>query len=400
VHLDMVVTVLADDLTGACDTGCLFAGRGAVGVIAEPALRDSDASLVAVDTESRDLEPAEAGRHLRVTAERLSSRLGGKRTFKKIDSTMRGPVGAELDGLLESGGWDGALVCPAFPAQGRVVRDGLLRVDGALAHESAVGRDRHYPGSTSDVAAMLEPALKRPVTRLLLPAVRAGAETVLERLAQSAGGVIAADAESDADLATLARAAARRSTLLLAGSAGLGRAFAAALGYPPAQVPLPPAGAWLWVVGSRHPASRAQVLALEAAGVPGAWLDGNDRPDLGGVVRALRRGGPAFIMCAPAAALEPRAAAAALGAAVAHVLEEAAVGVLAVAGGETAFGLIGVLRAARLDLVGAPASGLALGTLTLGDAAPARARPLPFVTKAGGFGAPDLFLTLLGGPRS
>ena len=26
------MTILADDLTGACDTGCLFAGAGAVGV--------------------------------------------------------------------------------------------------------------------------------------------------------------------------------------------------------------------------------------------------------------------------------------------------------------------------------------------------------------------------------
>jgi D-threonate/D-erythronate kinase len=400
VHLDMIVTVLADDLTGACDTGCLFAGRGAVGVIAEPALPDSDASLVAVDTESRDLEPAEAGRHLRATAERLGSRLGGGRAFKKIDSTMRGSVGAELDGLLESGSWEGALICPAFPAQGRVVRDGLLRVDGALAHESPIGRDRHYPGPTSDVAAMLEPAIKRPVMRLFLPAVRAGADTVLEHLAQAGGDVIAADAESDTDLDILASAAARCPRLLLAGSAGLGRAFAEALDYPAPRASLPRTGAWLWVVGSPHPASRAQLLALEAAGAPGAWLDGDGHLDFAPLLGALGRGGPAFLACAVTARLEPRAVAAALGDAAARVLEDTAVDLLAVTGGETAFGVITALGASRLDLAGAPASGLALGTLTLGDARPARARRLPFLTKAGGFGAPDLFLTLLGGPRS
>jgi D-threonate/D-erythronate kinase len=395
----MTVTVLADDLTGACDTGCLFAGRGTVGVIAEPALTESDASVVAVDTESRALEAAQAGRHLRATAERLASRLGAGRAFKKIDSTMRGAVGAELDGLLEAGGWDGVLVCPAFPAQGRIVRDGLLRVDGTLAHESPIGRDRHYPGSTSDVAAMLKPALKRPVTRLLLPVVRAGAETVRERLAQAGGGVVAADAESDADLDVLASAAARCSALLLAGSAGLGRAFADALDYPVPRASLPRAGAWLWVVGSRHPASRAQLLALENAGAPGAWLDGEGAPDLAPVLRALGRGEPAFLACAATTRLEPRAIAAALGAAAAHVLDDAALDLLAVTGGETAFGVIAALGATRLDLVGAPASGLALGALTLA-AAPARPPRLPFLTKAGGFGAPDLFLTLLGGRTS
>ncbi len=392
----MIVTVLADDLTGACDTGCLFAGRGTVGVIAEPALPHRDAPVVTVDTESRTLPAAEAGRHLRAAAGRLGARLGSGRAFKKIDSTMRGSVGAELGALLEAGGWDGALVCPAFPAQGRVVRDGLLRVDGVLAHESAIGRDDRYPGLTSDVAALLGPALSRPVTRLPLPVVRAGAETVLERLAEAAGDVVAADAESDADLDVLARAAARRSALLLAGSAGLGRAFATALDYPAPRAALPAGAAWLWVVGSRHPASRAQLLALEAAGAPGAWVDGETTPNLDPVLRALHRGTPAFIASAREAALEPRAAAAALAAAAARVLETAAPDLLAVTGGETAFGVIGALEASRLDLLGAPGSGLALGTLAVGRGA-RRARQVAFLTKAGGFGPPDLFLTLLGG---
>ncbi|HKZ05415.1 MAG TPA: four-carbon acid sugar kinase family protein, partial [Methylomirabilota bacterium] len=158
----MRTTILADDLAGACDTGCLFAGRGVVGVIAEPALMDSDAAGVAVDTESRALAPAEAAHRLRDAASRHQARLTAGRAFKKIDSTMRGPVGAELAALLAVGIWKSALLCPAFPAQGRVVREGLLRVNGGLAHESAVGQDRHYPGATSDVAAMLEPALARP----------------------------------------------------------------------------------------------------------------------------------------------------------------------------------------------------------------------------------------------
>ena len=39
----MTLTIIADDLTGACDTGCLFAGPAPVGVIAEPGLSRSDA---------------------------------------------------------------------------------------------------------------------------------------------------------------------------------------------------------------------------------------------------------------------------------------------------------------------------------------------------------------------
>jgi uncharacterized protein YgbK (DUF1537 family) len=100
-----------------------------------------------------------------------------------------------------------------------------------------------------------------------------------------------------------------------------------------------------------------------------------------------------------ASGLEPRAVADALGRAASRVIGETAVDLLAVTGGETAFWTLAALGAAlgrpRLDLVGAPASGLALGTLTLGGGA--AARRAAFLSKAGGFGAPDLFLALLGG---
>ena len=398
----MTLTIIADDLTGACDTGCLFAGPAPVGVIAEPGLSRSDAGVVAVDTESRALAADEAGRRLRVTASRMGSRLRAGPLFKKIDSTLRGPVAAELAALLDTGGWDGALVCPAFPAQGRVVRDGVLHVDGVPAHETAIGRDRHYPGRTSDVAVILAGGGTREIHRLPLAAVRAGAEAVRDALGRAAGGMVAADAETDADLAVLAGATAPRLAWLLAGSAGLGQAVAGALRFPRATVPLPPGRAWLWVVGSLHVASRAQLAALEAGGAAGAYLDGSTdaggrAPDLSAVSRALEQGRPAFLASAAAARLAPRDASRALGAATARVLASAMPDVLAVTGGETAYDVLQALGATRLDLLGAPASGLALGALTIAGSPQPGPRPLPFLAKAGGFGAPDLFSTLLRG---
>jgi uncharacterized protein YgbK (DUF1537 family) len=60
-----------------------------------------------------------------------------------------------------------------------------------------------------------------------------------------------------------------------------------------------------------------------------------------------------------------------------------------VTGGETAAALWAALGAERIDLVGAPAPGLAFGHLRV----PGR-DPLPLVTKAGGFGAADLLVSL------
>ena len=84
--------------------------------------------------------------------------------------------------------------------------------------------------------------------------------------------------------------------------------------------------------------------------------------------------------------------AAALAATAARLLEQARPELLAVSGGDTAHALMGALGADRLELTGAPASGLGLGELVT-----RAARSLPWLSKAGGFGAPDLFTTLLRG---
>src|SRR5688572_10104079 len=118
----MTLTIIADDLTGACDTAALFCGRGRVPVFIAPAPAGGDWEVAAVDTESRALPGAEAARRMRSTGAGLAERLVAGSLFKKIDSTLRGPIGAELDALLSVTGRTGALVCPAFPAQHRTVR--------------------------------------------------------------------------------------------------------------------------------------------------------------------------------------------------------------------------------------------------------------------------------------
>ena len=64
---------------------------------------------------------------------------------------------------------------------------------------------------------------------------------------------------------------------------------------------------------------------------------------------------------------------------------------MVVTGGETAIALWKALGAEGLELLGAPRPGLALGRLRI-----PRRPALPLLTKAGGFGEPDLFVSLLG----
>jgi len=385
-----VVTIIADDLTGACDTGCLFAGPGPVGVEAEPALLATERTVITVDTESRSLAREAAATVARATAGRLRERLAAGPVFKKIDSTMRGAVAAELTALLEPGSrFTGALVCPAFPAQRRLVSHGRLLVEGTPVHESAIGRDPAFRAATSVLASLL--AGGPPVVALGLDDVRAGSEKIAHILERHEGAIVAADAETDADLASLAEAALSCPGTLIAGSAGLGRAVSHALGCGGPWVTLPSARARLVVIGSLHPASRAQLEALAGAGVALVSVDAHGHTDPAPAVAALASGRAALVASTTTPASR-EAVARHLAQAAARVLERAEPDLVAVTGGDTAYALVRALRPRRFDLLGAPADGLALGRLTREDG-----RGLSLLTKAGGFGSADLFAALLEG---
>lgn len=360
----MTLTIVADDLTGACDTGCLFAGDAPVPLTVWPGVPPA-ASVRVVDTESRGASVADAVARVADARHRAPA----ARYFKKIDSTLRGHVAREIDALMRGAGLTTALVCPAFPAQGRCVIERTLLVDGIPVAETPAGSDLAFPAlGSSSVVDLLRVDIDRPLAWIALEQVRAGVHSLAARLDRLAGTVIVADAETDADLDALAAAALGcGGAPLLVGAAGLARAVAARLSLLAGEIGLPRGGRWLVVAGSRHPATRAQAAMARAAGlcvVAAPEAIAHDRRD---VARRL--------------AEEARE----------RLVGERFDGV-AVTGGETAIALWEALGGESLDLLGAPGAGLALGRLRS-----ATRPPLPLLTKAGGFGEPDLFVSLLAG---
>jgi uncharacterized protein YgbK (DUF1537 family) len=354
------LTIVADDLTGACDSGALFAARGPVPVTVWPR-RAVEAAVRVVDTESRTLPAEEAADLVTIVAAR--SRSGS--WFKKIDSTLRGPIGAEIDALMRALGATTGIVCPAFPAQRRVVLDRVVLVGGVPVAETPIARDPRFPGGSSSVVDLLRPQTDHALAWIPIDQMRAGPTALAARLRRLAGTVIVADAETDLDLDALVDAALTVApTPLLVGAAGLARALAARLGLLPERADLPAGSRWLVVGGSLHPATRRQLREARAAGL--TVLATPDRPAPDGADAVARL-------------IDQTLAA----------LERESWDVVVVTGGETAVALWTALGAERVDLVGAPGPGLAFGHLR----APGR-DPIPLVTKAGGFGPPDLLVSL------
>jgi uncharacterized protein YgbK (DUF1537 family) len=313
--------------------------------------------VAAVDSESRSLPVAEARERVRTVVR--TTRSAGV-WFKKVDSTLRGAVADELDGLLEASGAPGAVLCPAFPAQGRTLVDRVLRVHGAPVRDTPLGHDPDFRLGRSDVVAALGASTRRAVDWCSLEALRRG------RLRVAPRAIVVCDAETDVDLAAVvATAMALPAPPILVGAAGLAMALARHLNLL-GDVPRVPAGArWLVVAGSRHPATAAQVEALAPHGariLRSPHEPGSDRAAIAGdLARQARK-----------------------------VLESEPIDGVAVMGGDTAVALYRELDADRLELLGAPLPGLALGRIRWGNN-----RELTLLTKAGGFGPPDLFVRLL-----
>ena len=96
--------IIADDLTGACDTGVQFVIRGfSATVWLDPEdIDDAPVDVIVVTTNSRGDSPDTARQKVRHACQRLTQRQTTV-LYKKIDSTMRGNVGAEVEAVASGG---------------------------------------------------------------------------------------------------------------------------------------------------------------------------------------------------------------------------------------------------------------------------------------------------------
>ncbi len=165
----MEMLVLADDFTGALDTGIQFAKFGArTKVIADPdydpaAAETDDVQVLVIDTETRHQTGKEAGQVVSAIVRRARA-AGISLFYKKTDSALRGNAGAEMEALLQASGGERIHFFPAFPAMKRTVENGILYIDGIPVAESVFGRDPFDPVRCSDVRDILALQTETPVT--------------------------------------------------------------------------------------------------------------------------------------------------------------------------------------------------------------------------------------------
>lgn len=261
--------IVADDLTGAMDSAGPFAAAGvetwvvAVPMRCDPATLKS-ARVVAVNTDTRHL-PADLAAARVCDIVRHLGAGDFDLVVKKIDSTLRGNVVAETMALLDISGRSEAVIAPAFPAQGRTVRGGVVHVDGSPLAQTTFAKDALSPpplAPLQELFASAKPGL-RVQTVTAAHALRGGVEN--GGVDKGGADIWVADSEVDSDLTVLVtRFAARANDVLMVGSAGLTRALALVCfqGGPIPSAPQRVTGTIVFAVGSRAMRSAEQVESL------------------------------------------------------------------------------------------------------------------------------------------
>lgn len=268
--------IVADDLTGGGDTGVQFAAKGlrtllaTAGVSRRLPLDDKRWPVLVLNTHSRALAPQQAYQRMAEILEGLDlSRFDV--IYKKIDSTLRGNIGSEIDALLEASPRTVGFLAPAFPAMGRTVEGGILKVRGVPVSETEAFRDPVCPVTESHVATLLQRQTSHRVGCVDIGLLRGGPAALREAVERRTGAgqrLLVFDCLERRDLTAIAElGVALRPTPLFIGSAGLAEALATQISAPRSgrSAPRPsvtPAAHVVAVCGSASEVSWRQLAKL------------------------------------------------------------------------------------------------------------------------------------------
>ena len=142
-----LIGAVADDLTGATTTGVLLARSKARTAVffneeaAQEARETASLDAILISSNSRPLPKEEAYDKVKSATNALKA-MGVKYFSKRIDTTLRGGVGVEIDAMLDQLNEDTiAVVVPAMPQSRRILVGGYSVIDGVALINTPVAQD-------------------------------------------------------------------------------------------------------------------------------------------------------------------------------------------------------------------------------------------------------------------
>ncbi len=283
----MLLGAVADDITGATDL-CLMlsrAGLRTVQIIGVPdprTLPPADAIVIALKSRS---VPAAQAAEMSVSAAKVLLAAGARQLLFKycstFDSTDEGNIGPVTEALLALTGGGVTIACPSFPAAGRTTYRGHLFVGDALLSDSPLKDHPLNPMRDANLVRVLARQTALPVGLVTMDSVARGEAALRQAFAEQAAAgkrILIVDTLQDADLHTIG--AACSDMALITGGSGIALGLAAnfikaghVAARPALTRMLAPKGRSVVLAGSCSEATRGQIAAAQAAGLPTMALD-------------------------------------------------------------------------------------------------------------------------------
>jgi uncharacterized protein YgbK (DUF1537 family) len=419
------LAIIADDLTGAADTGVQFCPYFLEPVLmsynnlsSDPeGMLHSSLQALAVYTNSRSLNAVQAQKRLQTVSRQLLL-LQPKHIYKKVDSCIRGNLGPEVEAIMDETGYEVSFIAPAFPEMGRTTCHDVHLVDGVPVALTELSQDPVTPVTESRLSRVVSTGGRYKIACIdlcLLDRTDHALNAEIDRLIFSGARHLIFDATQQKHLDTIARlAVSSPRKILLVGSAGLAGSFSR--NFPKQRTPaervaaISKEGNYLLVCGTASKRTHDQierVLKTYSYGTitlaPNLLADKSKRESLllevpracsmlGKDNLIVRIAAPEFSVGGddtPSGPWTGKQIVRGLGFFVSSVLRETRPASVFLTGGDTANAVLKAIDAKGIRLGGEIVSGMAYGMLMGGSI-----DRLPITTKAGAFGKRDTLVAL------
>jgi len=254
----MKISLIADDFTGSNDTGVQFAKK-ALSTVVTTNIKEIPKSLivndvVVFDTESRFDTAEVAYRKVKDISTLLKDKV--EYVYKKIDSTFRGNIGAEIAGAMDGLNLNYAVLIPALPSNGRITKNGHVYVNGKPVNETEVANDPKTPVKKSYIPDIIAGQTNKKVKVISKNSEIYDYNQVLQEIVKSFNEgvqIVVLDAENNDELSNLSLLLPKIDRkFLIVGTAGLAEFIPQAFDFISKQ-------AILSIVGSVSDVTRQQI---------------------------------------------------------------------------------------------------------------------------------------------
>jgi len=230
--------ILADDLTGACDSSSQFKKYGFKTLVLSKYKKVKKSDVIAFNLNSRELDMEKVYQKAKDICLKLK-RDKVNLIYLKIDSTLRGNFGGILRAVMDTYNFPYIFIAPSYPLQGRIVF-----------------KDRLYVRGEPLISSEFKEGLKvkeDKVSEIVKAQVGEEVQWVEKDLKNLKGRIFVFDAVNFSDLERIAKKG-RDLGALLCGSAGLAEALAKQMGKEKKRICV--------INGSRSKISRIQTERL------------------------------------------------------------------------------------------------------------------------------------------